>query len=379
MNEVTENTALDLDEVIDSAIRDRRLVGAVTLMADGGKVIYSRAAGLADRENGVPMQAGARFRYASVTKLFTTAAALKLIEAGRLDPDAPVTDYLPDFRPMAPDGSRPQITINHLMSHMAGLDYDFQQPQDGPYFRAGISNGLDANPIELTGNMARLAAQPLLFRPGTAWRYSKATDVLGVVMAAICGKTLPEVITSLVTDPLGLDAAFHDQPARLTATYHDGDSAPVLFDRETAIPTGDGSVLRLDPGRIGRHDDASASGGGGMAGDTSSALRLIEALRSGPYLPDQLRAEALRLRTPKGAPTRGPGWGFCWLGALLRDPVAAGTALPTGTVAWGGVYGHSWLMNPATGRSLVALTNTTFEGMTGRFATEIAEASVSAA
>ncbi len=378
MNEVAQIAALGLDQVIDSAIHDRRIVGTVTMLAAGGRVIFTRAAGLADRENGVPMQPGTRFRYASVTKLFTTAAALKLIEAGRLDPAAPVTDCLPDFRPMAPDGSRPIITINHLMSHMAGLDYDFQQPQGGPYFRAGISNGLDANRIELTGNTARLAAQPLLFQPGSAWRYSKATDVLGVVMVAICGQTLPEVIASLVTGLLGLDAAFHDQPARLAATYHDSDPAPVRFDVETAIPMAGGSVLRLDPSRIGRRDDASASGGGGMAGDTDSVLRLIEALRSGPYLPDGLRAEALRLRTPEGVPTRGPGWGSCWLGSLLCDSAAAGTVLPAGTVAWGGVYGHSWLMSPATGRSLVALTNTTFEGMIGRFAAEIAEASVSA-
>ena len=309
MNEVTQITAPDLDEVIDSAIRDRRIVGTVTILAAGGQTICTRAAGLADRENGVPMKSGTRFRYASVTKLFTSAAALKLIEAGRLDPAAPVTDYLTDFRPMAPDGSRPTITINHLMSHMAGLDYDFQQPEDGPYFRAGISNGLDANRIELTGNMARLAAQPLMFNPGSAWRYSKATDVLGVVMVAICGQTLPEVIASLVTGQLGLDAAFHDRPERLAATYHDGNPDPVRFYVETAIPIAGGSVMRLDPSRIGRRDDASASGGGGMAGDTDSVLRLIEALRSGPYLPDGLRAEALRLRTPEGVPTRGPGWG----------------------------------------------------------------------
>lgn len=378
MNEVTQIRAPGLDEVIDSAIRDCRIIGAVTLLAKGGEVIYSRAAGLADRESGVPMRAGTRFRYASVTKLFTTAAALKLIEAGLLDPAAPVTRYLPDFRPMAPDGSRPLITVDHLMSHMAGLDYDFQQAPGGAYVRAGISNGLDANPVGMDANIARLAAQPLLFQPGSGWRYSMATDVLGAVLAAIRGQGLPEVIAGLVTGPLGLDAGFHDLPGRLAATYRDGDPAPIRFDRETAIAMPEGMALRLDPGRIGRRDGAFASGGGGMAGDSASVLHLIEALRSGPYLPDWLRAEALRLRTPEGLPTRGPGWGFGWLGALLLDPAAAGTALPAGTVAWGGVFGHSWLMSPATGRSLVAMTNTAFEGMIGRFADEIAEASVRA-
>lgn len=60
---------------------------------------------------------------------------------------------------------------------------------------------------------------------------------------------LDEVIARLVTDPLELDAAFHDRPQRPAATYHDGDPAPIRFDRETAIPMDGGSVLRLDPGR----------------------------------------------------------------------------------------------------------------------------------
>ena len=363
-----------MDAAIDSALRERRIVGTVTMLSEHGNVAYRRAAGFADREKGQEMRQEDRFRYASITKLFTTAAALKLIEAGRLDPAAPVTDYLPDFRPKGPDGRTPNITIDHLMSHRAGLDYDFQQPVQGPYVQAGISNGLDDNRATMVENLQRLSGQPLLSVPGTEWRYSMATDVLGGVISAICDDPLPVVIAELVSGPLGLNASFHRNTNQLVPTYMDGDTQPVRFDEQTEIPFGESMVLRLDPRRIGRNDGAFASGGGGMEGDAASALALIEALRDGDFLSPSIRQQAMKLRTPPGEPTRGPGWGFSWLGSLLTDPKAAGTKLAAGTIAWGGVYGHSWLMSPQSGRSMVALTNTALEGMIGRFAAEIAEA-----
>lgn len=374
MTRIQPQITAKMDAAIDRALRERRIVGTVTMLSEHGNVAYRRAAGFADRENGQEMRQKDRFRYASITKLFTTAAALKLVEAGRLDPAAPVTDYLPDFRPKGPDGRTAGITIDYLMSHRSGLDYDFQQPVQGPYVQAGISNGLDDNRATIADNLKRLSGQSLLSAPGTEWRYSMATDVLGGVISVICDDPLPIVIAELVSGPLGLNASFHRNPNQLVPTYKDGDTQPVRFDEQTEIPFGESMVLRLDPRRIGRNDGAFASGGGGMEGDAASALTLIEALRDGDFLSPSIRQQAMKLRTPPGEPTRGPGWGFSWLGSLLTDPKAAGTKLAAGTIAWGGVYGHSWLMSPQAGRTMVALTNTALEGMIGRFAAEIAEA-----
>src|SRR3546814_6660409 len=82
--------------------------------------------------------------------------------------DAPVTDWLPDFRPRF-DGGEAVITVRHLLTHTSGLGYGFFQKPDGPYRAAGVSDGIDRPGIGLDENLRRLAAQPLLFRPGSAW------------------------------------------------------------------------------------------------------------------------------------------------------------------------------------------------------------------
>jgi CubicO group peptidase (beta-lactamase class C family) len=65
------------------------------------------------------------------------------------------------------------------------------------------------------------------------------------------------------------------------------------------------------------------------------------------------------------AQTQGPGWGFGYGGALLVDPRPTGTPQSAGTLQWGGVYGHTWFLDRASGLSLVLLTNTAYEGMSG--------------
>jgi len=74
------------------------------------------------------------------------------------------------------------------------------------------------------------------------------------------------------------------------------------------------------------------------------------------------------------AQTQGPGWGFGYGWAVLADPGPAGTPQAKGTIQWGGAYGHSWFVDPANGLTVVALTNTAFEGMSGDFPRQIRDA-----
>lgn len=361
-----------LDAAIDSALQQQRIVGCVVLGAQDGRLVHARAAGLADRETGREMSLDTPFRLSSVTKPFTTMAALRLMAAGRLDPDAPVTAYLPEFQLSLTDGESVSPTIAQLMAHLAGLDYGFQQPVDGSYARAGISDGLDASPITLDENIRRIASVPVDVRPGTQWRYSVATDVLGKVIEAASGSPLDAAIRDLVTEPLNLGARFHWPDADLAAPYHDAQPQPERMDRPTtvAIPGRDGAGVRFDPARIHR-PDAWHSGGGGMAGRASDVLALLEQFRDGDLLTPEWRAAAFAPRVGAEAMARGPGWGFSWLGAVLVYPAAAGSSLSRGTVSWGGVYGHCWIIDPARGRTLIALTNTAVEGMIGQFARDL--------
>src|SRR5436309_13770614 len=137
------STTSTIDSVIDRALGEARIVGAVVLVAQDGEIVYRRAAGLADRERGAPMREDAVFRLASLTKPIVTAAALRMVELGKIALTDPATKYLPDFRPALPDGTTPTITLRHLLTHTAGLAYGFMQPPDGSYHRAGVSDGMD--------------------------------------------------------------------------------------------------------------------------------------------------------------------------------------------------------------------------------------------
>lgn len=364
-----------IDAAIDSALSESRIVGAVVLVAEDGEITYRRAAGLADRETGRPVALDTPFRFASVTKPFTIMAALKLMEQGRLAPGDLVTRHLPDFRPRLEDGSVAMITVAHLMTHTAGLDYRFQQPHDGSYAQAGVLDGLEEGSATLAENLERIARVPLDLRPGATWRYSVATDVLGAVIEAITGQPLDRAMQELVLDPLALGARFHWSGGDLATPYHDAMPTPSRMDGpvDVALPYIDGPGIRFDPDRI-REPSAWPSGGGGMAGRASDVLTLLEAYRAGNYLHADLRAAARRSWIEVDPAAMGSGFGFSWFGAVLIDPAAAGSSWSRGTVNWGGVYGNTWMIDFERRRTVVALTNTAYEGLFGQFAQDVSRA-----
>jgi CubicO group peptidase (beta-lactamase class C family) len=365
-----------LDPVIDRAIAEHRLVGTVVLVARDGKVVYHRAAGLADREAERPMREDAVFRFSSVTKPFVSAAAMRLVEQGKLRLDDPVTKYLPDFRPKLADGTEPVITVRQLLNHTSGLTYGLAEPASHPYHALGVSDGLDRSGITLDENLRRLAKAPLGFPPGSAWRYSLAIDVLGGVMEKAAGAPLPQVVADTVTKPLGLaDTGFVARDsARLAAAYVNAEPAPKRMTENMDVSLG-ATAVRFAPSRA---TDATAfpSGGAGMVGTAGDVLTFLETLRTGgaPILEPATVATMMKDQVGVQAATQGPGWGFGYGWAVLDDPAAAKTPQGAGTIQWGGVYGHSWFVDPTNRLTVVALTNTAFEGMNGAFTTQLRDA-----
>ncbi|WP_370638166.1 serine hydrolase domain-containing protein [Ancylobacter sp. Lp-2] len=369
-----------LDAAIAQAIAQKRIVGAVVLVARDGEVIYRGAMGMADREMNRPMREDALFRLASVSKLFVSVAAMALVAQGRLSLDEPITTWLPAFRPTLPGGELATITPRHLLSHTAGLSYGFLEPEDGPYHRAGVSDGMDRLDISLDENLRRLASVPLLFAPGTAWTYSLSIDVLGAVVASVFGASLPDAVRALITRPLGLnDTGFSVcDSARLTAAYVDDQPEPRRMRGPDRIPMLEGLAdIIMDPARA-FDADAFPSGGAGMIGTADESLRLLETLRrgGGSLLPPELVAEMTRVQTGSHPIVGWPGWGYGLGFSILKDAAEAGTPETPGTWRWGGAYGHSWFVDPTEKLSVVAFTNTALEGMSGggRFPQEICRA-----
>lgn len=369
-----------LDRIFETALRERRIVGAVAIVARQGEVVYRRAHGHAERETGRPMREDTLFRLASVTKPFVVAAVLRLAAERVLTLDDPVTRWLPGFAPTLPDGRAPTLTVHQLLTHTAGLSYGLLEAHDGPYHRLGVSDGLDLADVDLAENLRRLAAAPLAFAPGEGWCYSLALDVLGAVLERATGVALPQAIERLVGAPLGLaDIGFvapADFAPRFAAAYANAEPEPVAMteNQDVPLPEGHGVAVRFAPSRV-FEPSAFPSGGAGMYGTADAVLGLLDALRTGGdgFLPATL-IEAARTDHAPGADTRGPGWGFGYAGAVLSDPALADSPQSAGTVQWGGVYGHSWFIDPAQELTVVLLTNTAYEGMSGPLTLEVRDA-----
>jgi len=364
---------------VDAALTEQRLIGAVVLIAQDGQTSYQRAAGWADREAQRPMREDALFRLASVSKPIVSTAAMVLVAQGRLNLDDTVQRWLPDFRPTLPDGGPAQISVRQLLTHTAGLGYRFLEADaDGPYARAGVSDGMDRSGISLAENLRRIASVPLLYAPGSAWGYSLAIDVLGGVIESVCGTPLPQAVRTLVTEPLGLrDTGFAVADAdRLATPYVNGTPAPRRLAAQQTVPAFDGTVgIRFEPERA-FDAEAFPSAGAGMVGSAGDVLRLLETLRAGgaALLPPALVETMGRNHTGSFGPPDAPGTGFGLGFSVLHDPQASASPESPGTWRWGGAYGHSWFVDRACGLSVVALTNTLYEGMSGRFVTDLRDA-----
>jgi CubicO group peptidase (beta-lactamase class C family) len=184
------------------------------------------------------------------------------------------------------------------------------------------------------------------------------------------------VVTDTVTKPLGLaDTGFVARdPARLAVAYVNAQPVPTRMTENMEVSLG-ATAVRFAPSRA-TDKTAFPSGGAGMVGTAGDVLTFLETLRTGgaPILEPATVATMMKDQVGVQGATQGPGWGFGYGWAVLDDPAAAKTPQGAGTIQWGGVYGHSWFVDPKNRLTVVALTNTAFEGMNGAFTTQLRDA-----
>jgi CubicO group peptidase (beta-lactamase class C family) len=261
------------------------------------------------------------------------------------------------------------------------------QPRDGSYHRAGVSDGLGEPGVTTEDELARVVRAGLAYRPGESWAYSVALDVLGFAMQAAENADLEAIVRRYVCEPLALSSMGFDLQASqrelLVTPYADGNPTPVKIPEEgTRVHFPEGvpayanlAGIRLGPSRL--FDKASfRSAGGGMVGTAGDMLTFIETIRRGgaPILSDATAAAMMTVQTGGMLTMRGPGVGFGYGGSIVVDPKAALTPQSPGTWSWGGVWGHTWFLDPVKQISLVSLTNTALEGMIGRYVRELRDA-----
>ncbi len=184
--------ANELEHIIQQEMADKRLPALSIALVDDQTIVWARGFGYADPERKIPATAETVYRVGSVSKLFTAIAIMQQVEAGRLDLDAPVNRYLPDFQPHNPFGE--PITLRQLLSHRAGL---VREPPVGSYF--------DPSAPSLAATVASLNSTTVVYAPGTRTKYSNAgVSVAGLVLERLHREAFARYMERAVLQPMGL-------------------------------------------------------------------------------------------------------------------------------------------------------------------------------
>jgi CubicO group peptidase (beta-lactamase class C family) len=214
--------------------------GGVALLGAGNVEVVT--AGVASIGGG-PMGEDAIMRIQSMTKVITSVAALRLVEAGRLELDQSLVDWLPELadpqvlrHPTAElDDTVPArraITLRHLLTNTSGYGMVIEA---SPLQQAMAANGTEAGPeppaMGADEWLRRLTELPLAFQPGEGWRYHHSFAVLGILISRVTGRPLGEHLAEDVFGPLGMtDTALwvaEGKLDRLPAAYRHGDEGLV--------------------------------------------------------------------------------------------------------------------------------------------------------
>ncbi|MBK8023414.1 MAG: beta-lactamase family protein [Chloroflexi bacterium] len=228
-------------------VKDNRLPGILTLVQRRGKIVHLGKFGLMDIEAGKPVQEDGLYRIYSMTKPIISVALMTLVEEGRLSLNDPLSTFVPAFantKVYAGSGAlgmklvdqQSPITLYHLLTHMAGLSYGwyFDSPVEDLYRQAIPGPFRREQPLQEV--VERLAELPLFFQPGTQWRYSYATDILGHVLQVAADMPLADFLEKRIFRPLGMiDTAF-TVPAEKTDRLAQIYASPELYSPRPADP-----------------------------------------------------------------------------------------------------------------------------------------------
>jgi methyl acetate hydrolase len=266
--------AANLDDLLRAAVEQKRIPGAVAMVANSNAITYDAAFGF--DKNTI-------FAIASMTKPVTSVAVMQLVEAGKVKLDEPAQTYLPDLAKVQvlDNGTlRPPkspVTVRQLLTHTSGFVYEFMNRELHDYVAQGKA------PSMMAGTDAFLQG-PLLFDPGTRWEYGISADWLGRLVEKISGQSLEDYFRQHIFDPLGMTDSFYNVPpdrqSRLAKNYqrkHDGS----LVEQPSQAPK----------------PVAFYSGGGGLFSTASDYLKFTRALLAGGQLGRQriLKPESVAL------------------------------------------------------------------------------------
>jgi CubicO group peptidase (beta-lactamase class C family) len=354
-----------LDAYMAGVVAQGRVAGMTTFLARHGKVVEFNTYGKKSLATGEPMTKDTIFRVYSMTKPITGAAMMILFEEGKWRLDDPVTRYVPEFKNLKvvsrvnPDGTmvledmnRPP-TMREIMSHTAGFGYGLQDehPVDKLYRSKQVLGATGLHQM-----IERTAEIPLMYQPGTSWRYSSAVDIQGYIVEKLSGQKFSDFLRERVFVPLKMkDTAFYvpaDKARRLAAVYVGNKDTGKI---EEAIDLfGNKMPTYLEP-------PAMESGGGGLVSTTMDYARFAQMIANKGVL------DGVRLLSPASVELMGTnaipksvlvntngtsgarfneavGFGLDFM--VVNEPRVAGTLEGKGSMSWGGAAGTWFWVDP---------------------------------
>jgi methyl acetate hydrolase len=344
----TEAIVAAADDVVQRATPG--VPGVVAGITDHERTLYLGSSGVRGLGADQPMTTDTVFAIFSTTKAVTGVTVLQLVEEGRLDLDAPASEYVPELGEMqvlegfddaagAPILRAPKrpITTKHLLLHTAGFGYDFFNEH---YNRLATQHGQPS----VVSASRRALHTPLLFDPGEAWEYGSNIDWAGQVVEAITGKRLGQVMQERVFDPLGMaDTGFSltDDLRSRKATMHqrqdDGSLVATDFELpEPEIHMGGHGLWSTVPDYL-RFLRMWLAGGVGESGERVLRPQTVEL-----GCTNQLGEHKVKM-LPGVIPTLSndaeffPGISKSWSYTFMVNDEDAPTGRPAGSLAWAGL------------------------------------------
>jgi CubicO group peptidase (beta-lactamase class C family) len=358
-----------LSRGLQNEIEAGRIPGAVALVARQGKIAYFESFGHRDRASGAPMPKDAIFRIYSMTKPFTSVAAVMLMEEGKFLLTEPVSKYLPQLARLevstprvdpatgkvahATVAAEREMTIHDLLRHTSGLVYATRTPNARVkelYDKGGVG-WADVTPAE---QLERLAQVPLAHHPGTTWEYGLSTDVLGRVVEKVSGTTLSRFLDERLFRPLKMaDTSFVVPNGKLERI-----AQPLATEPSTGQP------IKLHDVTVAPKNDAGGAGGASTAGDYARFLQML--LNRG-------QLDGVRLLSPTTValmtadhlgsmkvadPLLGVGfaYGFGLGFAVRKETGLYGISGSAGEYTWGGAAGTAFWVDPKEQMIAVLMT-----------------------
>lgn len=315
-----------LERQIQQHIASAHVPGLALAIVQGGQVTYARGFGVtAADDGGLPVTPQTLFRIGSVTKPLTGTAVMRLVEAGKLDLDRPVTAYVP-WLALSEEGAAERVTLRMLMSHTAGL------PTDAEEFGPRDPEGLEAFV------RTKIPCYPLILPPGKVWSYSNpGLCLVGYIAEVAAGKAYAELMQELVFDPLEMKRTTFDPTVAMTyplAQSHDLDQEdgtlhvrhrfadnvghyPAGFAMSTVLDLAHFAIMQMNQGRF---RDRQVLAPGSVAEMQTSQADLYTAAGSGYGL-------TFSIRTYKGIRRVGHGGGISTFGTSFDMAPQQGVAV----------------------------------------------------